>query len=207
MTDLRSRIERNPELMETQASIALYYKKKQLSQEVQERRDARIFQLQSEVREARAIEDAAREVRAKRKSAASSAAAAAVRNEEILSEADDFIDLVSPPKNTPVHTPPKQPTPPKRQRHSPVHTSHITPNGCVVKRFIPDTPLLRLIEKLLREHNGNNPALYPPPCCDNDRCGYSTGCLHGQRLALAKRLVELECVLFGKNPSALNGYI
>ena len=205
-TNLVAKMKRNAQLIEQQAERLLFYKKGQLSREVAERRDARIFALQRQVRAAQ-LE---KEERLRKKELLDSPAP---KNKELLAAADDFIDLVS-PFSSPASTSYKRevdetsPSVSKRQRPTVrvLQPKSITPDGRVIHRIIADTPLLRIIEQVMRKHNDGNTGMYPPPCCDGVSCGYSTGCLHGQRLALVKRLVQLECVLYGKNPSNFNGY-
>jgi hypothetical protein len=48
----------------------------------------------------------------------------------------------------------------------------------------------------LLQNNGENMILNPPDC-PNKRCPFCADCLMGQRYALAKRLVQLQYVLFG----------
>ena len=192
----------------------LHFKKEQeqLSRQVEERRDARIFKLQKrEVREAREAQERLRVVKSATVTADSPASKV---NAKLLAEADDFIDLVA-SSGSPCCTPCKKdkdnyprvvsPSPTKKKRTPEKSSSPVLPDGRVITRIIFDTPLLRLIEALIKRHN--NTGVYPPPCCDSAKCGYSTGCLHGQRLALAKRLVELEFVLFGKNPGKFGGFV
>ena len=119
------------------------------------------------------------------------------KNAELLTDADDFINLVS-PFTSPVSTSCKSdrevvetsPTASKRQRptESVLQPKSVTPDERVINRIIDDTPLQRLIEKTLKKHTRGNPGVYPPPVCDGASCGYSTGCLHGQRLELVNRL-------------------
>ena len=208
--ELIKKMKWNAQLIEHQAERLLYYKKEQLSQQVAERRDARIFQLQRQVREARETEEC---LRTKHTLINSSPAK---KNAELLTDADDFINLVS-PFTSPVSTSCKSdrgvvetyPTVSKRQRptESVLQPKSVTPDGRVINRIIDDTPLQRLIEKTLKKYMRGNPGVYPPPVCDGASCGYSTGCLHGQSLELVKRLCQLECVLYGKNPSKFSDYV
>ena len=207
LANLVAKMKRNAQLIEQQAERLLFYKKGQLSREVAERRDARIFALQRQVRDAQ-LE---KEERLRKKELIDSPVQ---KNKELLAAADDFIDLVS-PFSSPASTSYKRevdetsPSVSKRQRTtaaSVLQPKSVTPDGRVINRIIDDTPLQRLIEKTMKQHDDANPAAYPPPVCDGASCEYSTGCLHGQRLALVKRLVQLECVLYGKNPSRFNGY-
>ena len=201
--DVIANMKSNTQLMAQQAEQLLYYKKEQLTKQVTERRDARIFELQQQVREARKTEECLRQ-----KNVVDSVAK---KNETILADADEYIDLVS-PSSSPASAPSKcdrrevdETTPTKRQRTT-LQPELVTPDGRVINRIIDDTPLIRLIEKTMEKHKDVDPGTYRPPVCGNVSCAYTKGCLLGQRLALVERLVQLERVLHGKNPSKFNAY-
>ena len=65
-------------------------------------------------------------------------------------------------------------------------------------RIMEDTALLRLLIRSQREINFGDPGTLPPPLCTSPMCPYSTGCLHGQRARLVRRLLEIENALYGK---------
>ena len=132
-------MKRNAQLMELQAERLLFYKKEQLSKEVVERRDARIFALQRQVREAQLEE----EERLRKKKLLDSPPSLQ-KNKELLAAADDYIDLVS-PFSSPVSTPCKRevddtsPSASKRQRTtaaSVLKPKSVTPDGRVINRII-----------------------------------------------------------------------
>ena len=182
-----------------QAERLLHYKKEQLTNQVMIRRNEKIAALRAEVMKVRAVENRKRAARNAARNTAVKTAATVDNPPPATTPTSPFIDLVSSSSESDGG----EVSPPKRSRDSQERTRlppPTPPDGTFIPgKIVKDTPLMRLLLRLQQEHHGDV-SVYPPPCCDSNRCGYSTGCLHGQRQRLAKRLVEIECVLYGKNP-------
>ena len=199
-------LESDAQLVEMQADRIMYFKKRQLKEKIQERRTERLSQLRSTgpsqiLLPEQPVTEVLHEV------GAANYPSPTLRTP--TTTPTGTINLVSPsPGSDATPRTPRTPTtstPTKRKK-----TSHLANNKTQSQtspppmathvQLVKDTPLLRLIVKMQREHHGEV-GVYPPPLCNSHRCGYSRGCLHGQRYALAKRLVELEVVLFGLAPA------
>ena len=77
---------------------------------------------------------------------------------------------------------------------------HITPtefSEIPIFAKVPSMTLQHLIDKLMSEES--NMAMDPKEC-GHSGCAYCTGCIMGQRYALAKHLVQLEIKLYGSYP-------
>ena len=198
-------MECDEDLISMQAERELYYKKQQLIKQVQTRRDKKINELRLEVEKVCQQEKRKRDARKRVPPIAyrhrTAAAVDTADNPPVATSpsSSSVIDLVSSSESDDEgsQSPSKRPRAMKKPNRLPPPTP---PDGTFIPgRIVTDTPLIRLLLRLQQEHHGDV-SVYPPPCCDSNRCGYSTGCLHSQRKRLAKRLIEIECVLYGKHP-------